>query len=127
MMKIVPCKLFDNVPFGSFPTANTLYVPNQLCDARQALAATIYVTSTLDQAVNLQVVGNDTNDPSSDVSPVFIGGVVLLRAATPTQRVGLTINLNDHRHQYLGITVTTRGNAPAAGRLDAVAYVWEPK
>lgn len=127
-MKITLTALLDNAPFGRFPSASTEYPLDKLLDARQGEFCTIWLTSTLNQAVTIQPIGNDQDDPGSVISPVDLGGSVSLPSGgTTTQRLLFTINTRDHRAQFYGLTVTTGATAPTAGRLDVIAYLWTPE
>lgn len=126
MVQIKAVKLLDNAPFGRFPGTTTLYPLDKLADARLAEFVSMWVTSTLNQPVTLQVIANDQDDPSSTISPANLGGAVnLASGGTTTQRAAFTVNLQDHHHQFYGLSVTTQATAPTAGRLDVVAYVWQ--
>lgn len=124
-MKITAVKLLDNVSFERVPTAATEYAPDEVCDARGAESVTIWVTSTLNQAVTIQVTGNDEDDPGSLTSLDDIGGAAPVAiGSTTTQRRSFTVNLTDYRYQFYGVTVLTGATGPTAGRLDVTAYLW---
>ena len=85
-MKINTFPLADNAVFGQFASAATRYTLDKVADARDADFVSIWVTSTLNQAVTLQVVANDRESPST-ASAVDIGeGLSVPSGATITQR-----------------------------------------
>lgn len=128
-MKIALTKLIDNAAFGRFPGTSTEYALDKFLDARQGEYVSIWLTSSLNQAVTVQVIGNDQDDPGGSVlSSVDLGGAVAVATGgTVTQRHLFTVNTRDYRAQFYGMTVTTGGTAPTAGRLDVVAYIWTPE
>lgn len=128
MHRITVVKLLDNGPAARFPTASTLYALDALADSAHGHSVSLLAISTLNQAVSLQLIGNDENDPGSTLSAMNMGGAVALAAGgTTTQRQGFTVNLTDYRSQYYGLTVTTGATAPTTGRLDVTARLWTPQ
>ena len=111
--------------FGAFPSPTTTYRPwGKMADTDQAVDVMFRITSSLDEAVDIQLVGHvrDEGDEEnglvniSSVSPIGVGN-------TTVQVITINVRMSDARHPFLGLAVVTGGSAPNAGSITAEAYI----
>ena len=127
-MKIYPVILANNLPFGRFPSITTEYGLDAMVDTRECERVNIWLTSTLNQAVTVQLVGCDENLPLALTRQVDLGGTdTVADGSTTASRLLKTLELRASSPEYVGLTVLTGGTAPTAGRLIAVASQWVPE
>jgi hypothetical protein len=84
--------------------------------------AVIKISSTLDQAVNVQLMGNGIQDFATAVAMgmainIPVGGPLPITPAVETIGIGV----NDDWHPYLGIEITA-AVAPVSGSLTITVY-----
>ena len=127
-MKIERYTLADNVPFGRFASATTEYGLDRLAPTEQADKVAIWITSTLNQAVTLQVIGNEADSGTDLTDPEDIEVAALLASgATTAQRMMFTVNTRDYWVPFAGLTVLTGATAPTAGRLTVTVRTGVPE
>lgn len=117
--------LADGMPFGLFNTINTEYSLQGLAPGDNARLVVIYITSTFDQDVTAQAVGQPQGQPSAvQTAKVNIGGSVTIEG-NDTDLDAITIRRDTHPHSFYGLTIATGATAPTAGAINVFARVWE--
>ena len=110
-----PQRVMDhNAPLG----ASLTFYGTQLADCRGAKRVLIYVTSTFDQAVDVQLVGDSF---SNEQASVTIGST----AECPA-RTRIAIGPQYHQwHPFMGVYITTGSTGPTTGAIRVVVVVQE--
>lgn len=110
-------------PFGAFPDISTTYALEELAEGDNADRLTIYISSSLNQDVVIQPVGQVSGQPSAATTETFdIAGSITVASGVPRS---VTIRSDVYAHSFYGATLTTGGTAPTAGDITVVARVWE--
>ncbi|GEM_PF-4915750 len=94
------------------------YPMRSLVDVRLALRLLFLVRSSLNQAVTMQVIGNEGNQPGGQ--GINIGSTTSM--AANGSRAGFAVNLDDAPYPWIGMTAATGGTAPTTGSLSVRAY-----
>ena len=107
-------------PYGT----STTYYLDALLDARRADKVVLYVDSTCDQALTVQVVGSMANDPSTPTALVNIEASQTLAAgSSAASRLSLGIDLEINWHFFLGVTIASGGTPPTTCRVTVMAAI----
>lgn len=110
----------------AFPSTSTTYYPCGAVDASQADKVTIYVSSSLNQAVTIQLLGNSEDAGRSSGQWLTVGASQSIGVgSTAMTKLALTVNLQDFWHRFFSVSVATGGTAPTAGNLTVMAVVRE--
>ena len=100
-------------------TASTTYYCERLLNAWVATKVLLILQSTCDQALTIQVVGHQGNNPADVNGLVNIGGTQNLAASG---KLGLGIDLATDWYPYLGVTVAAGATPPTSGNVVVTAY-----
>lgn len=93
-----------------------------MVDTQGADKIVLYVLSTMDQAVTIQLVGAYQNVPGNTANLINIGSSFSQGVGNTTQSINaIELVLDEIWHPYLGITVATGGTAPTVGALQVFA------
>ena len=126
-MEIKETIIANNVGFGRFPDTATVFGLERMANTDFAEGIAFYVTGTFDQPVTLQAVGHLVDGARDLADLVDVGaGITLAIGSTTPVRLAMTINLQENRHSWYGLTVLTGGTAPTVGTMRAIARV-EPR
>ncbi len=102
---------------GGIP-ANATYQMDTMVDVRTGIRLLFILRSSLNQAVTMQVIGNDQNQPGGQ--GINIGATTVL--AANGDRAGFAVNLDDAPYPWIGMTFATGATGPTGGALFARAY-----
>ena len=117
----------EDIPFPDLPIprdANTTYYLSKMVDTLKCMNVVFEITSTLNQAVTVQVVGHSGNSPDDAIGLVNIeAGQTLNAGSSAMTKLGLGIDLEVNWYPFLGLTIATGAAAPTAGRIGVRALV----
>jgi len=108
---------------------NTTQGIGKMLDAVGADKIVVYIVSTLDQAVTIQLVGSYIDSPGNTQHLIALGSSFSQGIGSTAQSVNsIELVLDEVWHPYIGITVLTGGTAPTVGTLQVLArgqrWIW---
>lgn len=97
-------------------SASTTYYLERLADAGLAQKVLFILTSTLNQAVNVQLIGNESNSPTDEAGRLNIGATQSLPATNG--KIGIGVDLTTDWYPWMGVVIQTTASAPTSGQVD---------